>query len=98
MAVAATAMTLSLLNPHAWLDTIVLLGSIAGSYDGLAGRSAFTTGAATASVVFFMMLGYGATRLAPLFHNPITWKLLDASVAVVMWGIAASLLIPRLVG
>jgi len=98
IAVAGTALTLSLLNPHAWLDTIVLLGSIAGSYEALIARSAFTMGAATASVVFFLILGYGASKLAPLFRHPITWKLLDGSVALVMWGVAASLLIPRLVG
>ena len=97
-AVAGAAVTLSLLNPHAWLDTIVLLGSIAGSQDSVGARSAFTAGAAVASVVFFPLLGFGAARLAPLFAHPITWKLLDASVALVMWAVAASLLLPRLVG
>jgi L-lysine exporter family protein LysE/ArgO len=79
-------------------DLAAEAGTIAGSQDSVGARSAFTAGAATASVVFFPLLGFGAARLAPLFAHPITWKLLDASVALVMWAVAASLLGPRLLG
>ena len=96
--VAAAAVGLSLMNPHAWLDTVVILGSVAGGYATQAARIAFTGGAITASLVFFLALGYGAAKLAPVFERPLAWKLLDVTVAVVMWSVAASLLVPKLTG
>jgi len=78
------------LNPHVYLDTVVLLGAIGGQQVG-AGRTAFAVGAMTASTLWFFSLGYGARVLAPLFARPIAWRVLDGLIALVMWAIAASL-------
>lgn len=79
------------LNPHVYLDTVVLLGSIATQYEG-ASRIQFGAGAITASMVFFFSLGYGARFLAPLFHRPVAWKILDFLVGLIMFTIAISLI------
>ena len=79
------------LNPHCWLDTVVLLGSIA-SQQPAGSRVAFGVGAASASFVWFFALGFGARALRDVFARPLAWKVLDAAVALVMWAIAASLL------
>jgi len=86
----AITLAFTWLNPHVYLDTVVLLGSIAAQYDE---RVAFGAGAVVASFVFFFSLGYGAKLLAPLFAKPAAWRVLDAFVAVVMWAIAAKLLL-----
>jgi L-lysine exporter family protein LysE/ArgO len=88
-AVVAT-LGISLLNPHVYLDTVVLIGSIAAQY-ALALRGFFALGAGLASLVWFSALGFGARLLAPLFHKPSAWRVLDLLVAVVMWWIAATL-------
>lgn len=80
------------LNPHVYLDTIVLLGSVATQYEGVS-RVQFGAGAITASFLFFFSLGYGARFLAPLFHQPVAWKVLDFAIGLVMFAIATSLLI-----
>ncbi|WP_135501709.1 LysE/ArgO family amino acid transporter [Roseovarius aestuariivivens] len=85
-----TCLALTWLNPHVYLDTVVLLGSISAQYDN---RLAFALGAMTASFVFFFSLGYGARGLAPLFARPAAWRGLDALVGLVMWAIAAKLLL-----
>lgn len=90
LAVVATALAFTLLNPHVYLDTVILLGSIGGQHDG-AGRYAFAAGASLASALWFISLGYGARFLAPLFAKPLSWRVLDAVIAVMMWSIAASL-------
>lgn len=77
------------LNPHVWLDTVVLLGSVSAQYPGQA--LGFAAGAMTASFVFFFSLGYGARLLAPLFARPRAWRVLDAVVGLTMWSLAASL-------
>jgi len=87
-----TAMALSLLNPHAWLDTVVLLGAI-GAQQPDHGRISFSAGAMAASILWFTSLGLGARWLAPLFSQPGAWRTLDALIAIVMWAIAASLFI-----
>lgn len=84
-----TCLALTWLNPHVYLDTVVLLGSISAQY---ADRFAFGLGAVTASFVFFFALGYGARLLAPLFQRPASWRVLDAGVGCVMWAIAIGLL------
>ena len=89
-AALSTALAISLLNPHVYLDTVVLLGSIAASESG-SGRLWFAIGAMTASFVWFFSLAYGAAYLVPLFKKPQSWRILDASIGVVMWAIAASL-------
>lgn len=78
------------LNPHVYLDTVVLIGSISAQYPD---RLAFGIGAALASVTFFFALGYGARLLSPLFAKPAAWRILDALIALTMWAIAASLLL-----
>ena len=88
--VLATCLALTWANPHVYLDTVVLLGSVAAHYPGQ-GLS-FGAGAVTASFVFFFALGYGARYLAPLFARPAAWRLLDLAVGLVMWAIAAGLL------
>lgn len=75
------------LNPHVYLDTVVLLGSISTGY-GTA-RFGFGAGAASASLVFFFVLAYGARLLRPLFARPSAWRVLDALIGVTMLGLAA---------
>ncbi len=82
-------LALTFLNPHVYLDTLVLLGSISAQYES---RLAFAIGAALASVSFFFALGYGARLLEPVFAKPLSWRILDAFIALTMWVIAASLL------
>ena len=77
------------LNPHVYLDTVVLLGSIAAQYGE--SRWIFAAGAIVASVVWFTGLGFGARLLQPFFANPKAWQVLDGLIAVVMWAIAATL-------
>jgi L-lysine exporter family protein LysE/ArgO len=73
-----------------YLDTVVLVGSVSAQYDQ---KTAFATGAALASFSFFFALGYGARFLRPLFQNPKAWQILDAGIALIMWTIAAALLL-----
>ena len=82
----------TLLNPHVYLDTVVLLGGIAGQYNG-AMRVAFAVGAVLSSFVWFFSLGYGARRLAPLFKKPSAWRVLDGLIAIIMASLSISLLI-----
>ncbi|PMJ95702.1 LysE/ArgO family amino acid transporter [Vibrio sp. 10N.261.55.A7] len=77
------------LNPHVYLDTVVLLGSISTQYHP--NQTVFALGAVCASFVFFFSLGYGARLLAPLFEKPKAWKILEFMVGVIMVSIAYSL-------
>jgi len=86
-AAAATCLALTWLNPHVYLDTVVLLGGIASRH-APAARIAFGLGAALASFGFFFALGYGARLLTPLFARPAAWRWLDAGVGVTMWLLA----------
>ncbi len=86
-----TVAALTFLNPHVYLDTVVLLGSLSARHEGSA-RVAFGAGAAFASAVWFFGLGYGARLAAPLFARPAAWRVLDAVIALVMTAIALSLL------
>jgi L-lysine exporter family protein LysE/ArgO len=95
-AVALTCLALTWLNPHVYLDTVVLLGSIASTHGD--GRWAFGAGAAVASILWFTALGLGARVLAPLFARPVAWRVLDGLVAVVMLVVAVTLLLPLVVG
>jgi len=90
-AAVLTCLALTWLNPHVYLDTVVLLGSVSAQYPGQA--LAFGAGAVTASFAFFFSLGYGARLLAPIFARPAAWRVLDVAVGLVMWGIAAKLLL-----
>ena len=78
------------LNPHVYLDTVVLLGGL-GARHPVVERPWFAAGAMLASVVWFFSLAYGARLLAPLFRRPGTWRILDGLIAAVMLGLAASL-------
>lgn len=88
----STALAFTFLNPHVYLDTVVLVGSISAQYSGQA-RIAFGVGAVSASIVWFFALGYGARLLAPLFAMSRSWQVLDVLIGCVMWTLAASLLI-----
>ena len=81
-AAVATCLALTWLNPHVYLDTVVLLGSIATAHG--AERWWFAAGAAVASGAWFTSLGYGARLLRPLFARPGAWRVLDGLIAVVM--------------
>ncbi len=85
-AVAVAVLGLTFLNPHVYLDTIRLVGTIGASFG--ADRWWFALGAAIASVVWFSGLGFGARLLSPLMARPITWRVLDAAIGVVMLTIA----------
>jgi L-lysine exporter family protein LysE/ArgO len=86
-----TCLAFTWLNPHVYLDTVVLLGSISTQFPGQ--EAWFAIGATTASFAFFFALGYGATLLRPIFAKPIAWRALEAIIALVMWSIAAKLLL-----
>ena len=88
-AVLLTCLTLTFLNPHVYLDTVVLLGTLA-SQQGEA-RWRFGAGAAAASLVWFFCLGFGARQLAGLFAKPVTWRILDGVIALTMITLSVSL-------
>ena len=79
------------LNPHVYLDTVVLLGSVSTRYGDH--RTLFALGAITSSFLFFFSLGYGARLLRPLFANPRAWRFLDAGIGVTMAALAAKLVL-----
>ena len=89
-ATVATCLALTFLNPHVYLDTVVLIGGLSARYPSPA-SIAFGVGAAVASTVWFYGLAYGARLLAPLFARPQAWRVLDIVIALVMWAIAARL-------
>jgi L-lysine exporter family protein LysE/ArgO len=86
----AACLAFTFLNPHVYLDTVVLLGSVSAGFGGAA-RTAFGAGAATASFVWFFGLGYGARLLQPVFARPAAWRLLDILIGVVMAAIGLGL-------
>jgi len=88
--VMTTILALTWLNPHVYLDTFVLIGSVSAQYDD---RLMFALGAISASFVFFFALGYGARQLQPLFARPLAWVVLDLGIGLIMWAIAAKLII-----
>jgi L-lysine exporter family protein LysE/ArgO len=84
-----TLLAITLLNPHVYLDTLVLVGSVSAQYSD---KVAFAAGAILSSAIFFFILGYGARLLQPVFARPVSWRILDALIAVTMWSIALALL------
>jgi L-lysine exporter family protein LysE/ArgO len=84
-----SVLVLSLLNPHVYLDTVVLLGAIGGSFPP-AHRPWFAAGAMCASAIWFSALGFGATRLSGLFARPVAWKWIDALAGTTMLALSAS--------
>lgn len=91
------AAAFTFLNPHVYLDTVVLVGALSGRYDPPA-NWVFGAGAATASLVWFTALGLGARLLAPIFARPIAWRVLDLGICAVMWMIAGGLVLAALRG
>jgi L-lysine exporter family protein LysE/ArgO len=89
-----TVLALSILNPHVYLDTVVLLGSIGAQFPE-SERLFFALGAILISFIWFFSLGYGARYLAPLFQKPLAWKILDFLIGCIMCAIALSLLLWR---
>ena len=81
-AAIVTTLALTYLNPHVYLDTVVMLGSVANGYAG--NRWAFAAGAALGSVLWFSGLGYGARAAAPALNRPRTWQVLDLVIGCVM--------------
>jgi len=91
-AAIATCLALTWLNPHVYLDTVLLLGSLSAGH-GAVGRWWFGLGAVLASVAWFSALGFGARLLAPLFAKPVAWRILDGCIAVTMVVLAVMLLL-----
>lgn len=91
LAALTTVLALTWLNPHVYLDTVVLLGSIGGTYGD--DRWWFALGAVTGSILWFTALGFGSRALRPLFAKPIAWRVLDVLIAVVMFALAISLIV-----
>lgn len=90
-AAIAACLAFTFLNPHVYLDTVVLLGALSSRYDGAA-RVAYGLGAAMASFVWFFGLGYGARLLQPVFARPAAWRALDILIGLVMAAIGLGLL------
>lgn len=90
-ATLGSTLALTYLNPHVYLDTVVLLGSV-GAQHGGAARPAFALGAGLASLMWFATLGYGAKAASRWLQRPRVWRAIDASVALVMFLVAAQLL------
>jgi L-lysine exporter family protein LysE/ArgO len=90
-AAISTVLAFTFLNPHVYLDTVVLLGGLSARYDGM-DRLAYGAGACVSSFVWFFSLGYGTRLLAPLFAKPASWRVLDTLIGLIMWALAARLL------
>lgn len=93
VATVLTCLALTWLNPHVYLDTVFLLGSVATTHGD--GRWAFAAGACVASLLWFTGLGFGARYLGRWLDTPRAWRILDAVIALVMFAIALSLVLPH---
>ncbi|KWU17088.1 LysE/ArgO family amino acid transporter [Achromobacter xylosoxidans] len=91
-ATLTTCLAFTWLNPHVYLDTVVLLGSISSQYEGH--KAAFALGAMAASFTFFFTLGFGARLLRPVFASQAAWRVLDVLVGIAMLAIALKLVWP----
>lgn len=90
--VVATTLALTYLNPHVYLDTVVLLGSLANQQvNGT--RWVFAAGAVVGSILWFCALGYGARALSGVLNSPRTWRVVDCVIGVVMLGLAIKLIL-----
>ncbi|WP_431949727.1 LysE/ArgO family amino acid transporter [Nocardia lijiangensis] len=91
-ATVLTGLALTWLNPHVYLDTVLLLGSFANTY-APPDRWFLGAGAMLASILWFVALGFGARLLGPLFARPTAWRVLDSAIALVMFALAAGLVL-----
>ena len=91
LAVVAATLAVTLLNPHVYLDTVVLLGGISGQFADHS-RYLFALGASSASLLWFFSLSLCGALLAPVFKKPLAWRLLDGGVCLTMWVIAVQIL------
>lgn len=91
MKALVACLAITWLNPHVYLDTVVLLGTISTQFPGR--ETIFAAGAVSGSFLFFFALGYGARWLRPLFASPRAWRALEAGIALLMWAIAAKLIL-----
>ena len=91
----ATAFAVTYLNPHAYLDTVVLMGGLSSRF-AAPDRLFFWAGAVTASSLWFLGLSLGGRVLAPLFEKNVAWRILDSGICLVMWAIAFSLVLQGL--
>ncbi|WEX07656.1 LysE family transporter [Chelativorans sp. AA-79] len=94
-AAIGACLAFTFLNPHVYLDTVLLVGSLSGAYVGAA-RASYAAGAVSASFLWFFGLGYGARLLQPIFARPQAWRVLDTLIGLVMAALG-SLLVARLV-
>ncbi|MDC8784809.1 LysE/ArgO family amino acid transporter [Roseateles koreensis] len=93
-ATLTSAAAMTFLNPHVYLDTVVLLGTVGAAHfqAGADGRAAFALGASVASVMWFSFLGFGAAAAAPALQRVWVWRFIDAFVAALMWFLGVQLL------
>ncbi|MET4732727.1 L-lysine exporter family protein LysE/ArgO [Thalassospira sp. MBR-102] len=94
-AVLTTTLAVTLLNPHVYLDTVIMLGGIGGQFPADE-RLTFALGAMSASFVWFFAIALGAAWLAPYVARPITWKIIDGVTCAVMWLVAYTLIAPEI--
>ena len=87
----AVAAVLTFGNPHVYLDTVVLIGTVSLQFDGMA-KMAFAAGAMTASLVFFVVLGYCGYLLSGFMRRPQSWRLLNSAIALIMFVLALAML------
>ncbi|WP_197382981.1 LysE/ArgO family amino acid transporter [Mycolicibacterium mengxianglii] len=87
--VVATCLALTFLNPHVYLDTVILLGALANNHAD--NKWLFGIGAVSASLVWFTTLGFGARRLRTVFATPLTWRILDGGIATTMIALGVGL-------
>ena len=87
--VARSALALTFLNPHVYLDTVILLGSVANQFES--DRWFFALGACLASIILFTTIGFGARSASRFMSKPIFWKILDSIIALVMFSIGITL-------
>ncbi|NQV44238.1 MAG: LysE family transporter, partial [Rhodospirillales bacterium] len=96
-AAVLAAVAFSLLNPHVYLDTVIVLGGIAAQYE-VEERVYFALGAMSASLIWFFGIGYGATRVAPYFRTVRGARVLEIIIATIMFVLATSLVMGELQG
>ena len=88
----SAAAALTFVNPHVYLDTVILIGTISLQFSGV-NKIAFTAGAITASFLFFPALGYGGHLLSQMMRSPLAWRIFNGIIAVIMFALAATMLL-----